>query len=244
MKKETRKKAKGGAKSMIYFSLFILLVGCLLFVWYFHEGMNQQTVVTTPLASEQATSLNASEHNQQDSPWQLLLVNKEHAIPSNYTIKLRKVSGGERVDERIYTPLMSMLEEAKKANLGELPIVVAGYRSQEQQEQILKQKIAEFEKTGYSNKEAKQQASQWAALPGYSEHQIGLAVDLNGATYDLYPWLQENSYKYGFILRYPSNKTEITSISGEIWHYRYVGVKVATEIYKNGLCLEEYLGEV
>ena len=78
-------------------------------------------------------------------------------------------------------------------------------------------------------------------LDKYGEHQLGLAVDINGATYDLYFWLQENSHKYGFIYRYPAGKTEITGVNEEVWHYRYVGVEVATEIYKQGLCLEEYL---
>ena len=84
-------------------------------------------------------------------------------------------------------------------------------------------------------------AEQWVAVPGYSEHQLGFAVDINGATYDVYLWLQENSYKYGFIFRYPGNKTEITGTAEEVWHYRYVGVEAAAEIYEQGICLEEYL---
>ena len=94
---------------------------------------------------------------------------------------------------------------------------------------------------GYSHTQAVKQAEQWVAVPGYSEHQLGIAVDLNGATYDLYLWLQENSYKYRFIFRYPGNKTDITGIAEEPWHYRYVGVEAATKIYQQGLCLEEYL---
>ena len=68
-------------------------------------------------------------------------------------------------------------------------------------------------------------------------------MDINGATYDLYFWLQENSYKYGFIFRYPGGKTDITGVAEEVWHYRYVGVEAATEMYEKGLCLEEYLAE-
>lgn len=88
-----------------------------------------------------------------------------------------------------------------------------------------------------------EQAKQWVAVPGYSEHQLGLAVDINAATYDVYFWLQENSYKYGFIFRYPAGKTDITGTAEEVWHYRYVGVEAATEIYERGICLEEYLEE-
>ena len=86
-------------------------------------------------------------------------------------------------------------------------------------------------------------ARQWLAQPGYSEHQLGLAVDINGAAYDVQLWLQENSYKYGFIFRYPGNKTDITKVAEEVWHYRYVGVNAAKEMYERGICLEEYLGE-
>lgn len=66
-------------------------------------------------------------------------------------------------------------------------------------------------------------------------------MDINGATYDIYLWLQENSYKYGFIFRYSGNKTHITNVAEEVWHYRYVGKEAAAEIHERGICLEEYL---
>ena len=65
-------------------------------------------------------------------------------------------------------------------------------------------------------------------------------MDINGATYDVYLWLQENSYKYGFIFRYPGYKTEITGVTEEVWHYLSVGVETAAEMYEQGICLEEY----
>ena len=84
-----------------------------------------------------------------------------------------------------------------------------------------------------------------AAVPGTSEHQTGLAVDINAdgihsAGREVYRWLDQNAYRYGFILRYPSAKTGITGISNEPWHYRYVGVDAATFIYENDLTFEEY----
>ena len=86
------------------------------------------------------------------------------------------------------------------------------------------------------------------AIPGTSEHQLGLGVDINADGinsygYEVYNWLAQNAYGYGFIYRYPENKVTITGIANEPWHYRYVGVNAATEIYKRGICLEEYLGE-
>ena len=101
------------------------------------------------------------------------------------------------MDERIYSSLMEMLTAAEAQNLG--PIVVAGYRTEETQQSLYNEKVQEYTALGYSENEAKEMTEQWVAIPGTSEHQLGLAVDINGATYDILPWLQENSYKYGFI---------------------------------------------
>jgi D-alanyl-D-alanine carboxypeptidase len=85
-------------------------------------------------------------------------------------------------------------------------------------------------------------------LPGTSEHQLGLAVDINAdpmksTAEEVYTWFAENAYQYGFILRYPEGKEAVTGMSYEAWHYRYVGVSAATVIYNEGLCLEEYIGK-
>lgn len=182
-----------------------------------------------------------TEYIEEDSNWNLALANKWNPIPENRDINLVKIEGGERVDKRIKEPLMEMLEAAKAANWDQLPKVVSGYRTMEKQQKIYDDKIQEYKREGYPEDDAKSMAEQWVAIPGTSEHQLGLAVDINGATYDLYFWLQENSYKYGFIFRYPGAKTEITGVAEEVWHYRYVGVEAATEIYERGICLEEYL---
>lgn len=103
-----------------------------------------------------------------------------------------------------------------------------------------------YENEGKSKSEAKKLAEQWVAIPGTSEHQLGIAVDINADTTksssdDVYKWLEENAHTYGFIKRYPSNKTDITGVINEPWHYRYVGKEVASEIYSQGICLEEYI---
>ena len=84
------------------------------------------------------------------------------------------------------------------------------------------------------------------AIPGTSEHQLGIAVDINADTTksssdDVYNWLAENAHTYGFIKRYPSNKTDITGVINEPWNYRYVGKEAASKIYSQGICLEEYI---
>lgn len=177
--------------------------------------------------------------NADGTPWNLMLVNRDHPIHDGYTVELVDVPGGEKVDNRIYDPLMEMLDAAAAEGLE--PIVASGFRTQEKQQSMYDEKIRKYQNQGYTREEAVELAEQWVARPGTSEHQLGLAVDINGATYDIYLWLQANSYKYGFIFRYPSHKIDITGIAEEVWHYRYVGTESALEIYEKGICLEEYV---
>ena len=175
------------------------------------------------------------------TPWYLLLVNSTHPLPDDWEAPaLIEMPGGETVDARIYEPLSQMLADA--ADEGLEPFVASGFRTRTEQQGFMDEKINEYRSQGYGESEARALAEDWVALPGTSEHELGLAVDINGASYDLYIWLQQNSWRYGFIQRYPEDKTDITGISHEPWHYRYVGKEAAKEIYESGLCLEEYLG--
>ena len=153
------------------------------------------------------------------------------------------MSNGEKVDSRIYPSLQKMFDAARVHGLSLR--VSAGYRSEEAQQQLMEEKIEAFELEGHSSREAKRMAEKWVAVPGTSEHQIGIAVDINADRYaaspTLYSWLAKNSYKYGFIQRYPPDKNSVTGISYEPWHYRYVGKEAATEMHSRGLCLEEYV---
>lgn len=247
--KQTRLRRKRRVyKIFIPFLLAVVTVMALSF--FFRQDNSKENIIADPADGQlntatgrhKAESATGSEDlASEDADWNLTLVNRWNPLPENYDIDLVEVPGGEKVDKRIYEPLMEMLEAAKEGNWNQLPVVVSGYRTQEKQQELYDEKIAEYRKQGYSKDEAVKQAEQWVAVPGCSEHQLGIAVDINGSTYDLYFWLQENSYKYGFIFRYPGGKTNITGTAEEVWHYRYVGVEAATEIYKQGLCLEEYL---
>ncbi len=176
--------------------------------------------------------------------WYLILVNSQNYIPDNYQPELLTLSNGRRVDVRIYPPLQAMFDEARSTGLQ--LFVREGYRTTEDQQAILDEYIRDYRLMGYSEAEAKRQALYWVALPGTSEHELGLAVDINPNTDistrdEVYGWLAENAHRYGFIKRYPEDKTEITGVSNEPWHYRYVGEEAAREIFESGLCLEEYL---
>ena len=175
--------------------------------------------------------------------WNLIVVNRWNELPEDYSVELTELSNGQKVDSRIYPYLQEMFDAARAEGI--YPIVREGYRTAEEQQEILDDKIQTYINQGYSQSRAEKTAKEWVALPGTSEHQLGIAVDINAdkskcSNEDVYGWLAENAYKYGFVLRYPSGKQKITGTSYEPWHYRYVGEEAAREIYERGICLEEY----
>ena len=181
-----------------------------------------------------------------DYGWELILVNSDNIIPEDYEVNLLTLSNGQQVDERIYPELQQMFDDMRKA--GHRPVVVSGYRSSAEQKAILKDKTKEYTDDGYPKAAAEKLALQWVAKPGTSEHQLGIAVDINPdytvtKGWGFYNWLKDNAHKYGFIKRYPDDKTNITGISNEPWHYRYVGEEAALIMYEENLCLEEYIEE-
>ena len=186
------------------------------------------------------------------SSWSLIVVNRWNRIPDDYPApKLTRLSNGESVDSRIYPDLQRMFDDMRAAGLH--PEVTSAYRTEAVQRQLLDEKIFLYQNEGASKEEARRQASQWVAEPGTSEHELGLAVDLVDANMqdltsaqestETQKWLMANSWRYGFIHRYPNGKTDITGIIYEPWHYRYVGKDAAQEIFNRDITLEEYLGK-
>ncbi len=179
-----------------------------------------------------------------ENGWNLILVNSEYRIPDGYEITFKKLSNGEKIDERIYPDLQRMFDDARSRGLG--LFVREGYRSNSKQQSLLNDKINAYKNDGYTREDAEKEAKKWVAVPGTSEHQLGIAVDINADTDisekdNVYAWLEDNAHRYGFILRYPADKADITGINYEPWHFRYVGKDAAREIYEKGICLEEYL---
>ena len=198
-----------------------------------------------PISSEQENIIqDEAVHNiSQSSDWDLVIVNRWNKIPDNYSVSLTELSNGQKVDSRIYPDLQEMFDDARAE--GVYPIVREGYRTMEEQQATFDDKVRAYMHEGYSERRAEELAQEWVALPGTSEHQLGIAVDINAdkarsTNEEVYAWLAENAYKYGFILRYPQGKEDITGTDYEPWHYRYVGKEAAEEIYKNQICLEEY----
>lgn len=183
--------------------------------------------------------------SSEDDNWQLMLINADNPLPDNFSVELTSLANGHKIDSRVYPYLQKMFDDARSQGI--FPTISSSYRTSEEQQAELDQKTEEFINQGYAPDEAYEIAKTWAALPGTSEHQAGLAVDITSLDAALQPtdtvwkWLSENSYKYGFIRRYPPDKSDITGVSNEPWHFRYVGQSAAEEIYKRGLCLEEYI---
>lgn len=186
------------------------------------------------------------------SSWNLILVNKWNKISSDFSVELVQLNNGHAIDKRAYPDLQAMMDDARTEGLS--PIICSSYRSYEKQEQLYKSKINDYISQGYSEEAAKEETGKWVAVPGTSEHETGLAVDIVSADYQILDeqqentpeqqWLMKYSYRYGFILRYPNEKSDITGIYYEPWHYRYVGKEAAKEIYEKGICLEEYLDAI
>lgn len=178
-------------------------------------------------------------------PWNLTLVNSTHPVPENWTVTLKELSNGQKVDERIYPELQAMFDAARAAGL--TPRVNTSYRTYDDQKRMLVTKYRQQKDNGLSHEKAQIAALKWASYPGYSEHQLGLAVDINSSDQEkcsndkIWSWLKHNCQDYGFIWRYPGVKSDITGISNEDWHFRYVGKEAAAYIMSNELCLEEYL---
>ena len=184
--------------------------------------------------------------------WRLVLINKQHSIPADYSFNLATITGRMQCDERILDDLSDMLQDARDdgVNLD----IRSPYRTHDYQSVLFERKIDRYMKRGMSYMEAYQLSSQAVTLPGNSEHEVGLALDIVCDTYTLLEegfadtdagkWLAANSYRYGFILRYPKGKEYVTGIEFEPWHFRYVGVEAATYITKQGITLEELWEEL
>lgn len=175
-----------------------------------------------------------------------LLVNPTNKLPEGYKADVEVIGNGcsYSYDRRAVVAYRDMAAAAKADGVTLTP--VSAYRSNEKQTTNFNNKIKEFENLGYTAQQAYAATAQLIAVPGTSEHELGLAIDLNSLETSFentktFTWLIEHCADYGFILRYPKDKTEITDISYEPWHYRYVGSNHARPIMEQGICLEEYL---
>ena len=198
-------------------------------------------------ASESGQQKELSEdHEFSESDWRLVLINKQHPIPEGYSFDFGTIKGNMKCDERIIDDLLLMMQAAKEEGIN-LEIC---YRDLNRQEFLFNKKIKIYMGQGMSYMDAYKIASQTVTVPGASEHQIGLALDIFCDTYkyldegfgetEAGKWLAAHSSEYGFTLRYPKDKEYITSIEYEPWHFRYVGREAASVMQEEEICLEEF----
>lgn len=224
--------------------LIAVLSGVLIWLGYRAEA---QPAPTDP--SQSSVPAGAPQKTTDPDDWRLTLVNPWHALPEGYAPELADVENGYQVDARCAAALENMLAGCRAAGLS--PLLCSAYRTQEKQASLYNNLVNKLIARGCSQEEAQAKAGTEVALPGTSEHQLGLAVDivdLNHQVLDhtqedtaVQQWLMAHCWEYGFILRYPADKSEITGIIYEPWHYRYVGEEYALALRDAGLCLEEFL---
>lgn len=241
------------------FFIIMVIVFALGFLAGLFVGINQepeiQFVVPDKTSSEAAISEEIeTDKYPKDLPWNLTLVNFENPLDETFVpADMSEADNGYIADSRITDAVKKMIADARSTENVRI-IALSAYRDYEYQKELFDDKVQRLQQEkGYSVSKAREEAATVVAVPGTSEHQLGLALDLVDARHvkldesqentDAYKWLSKHCAEYGFIVRYPNGKTDITGIIYEPWHFRYVGVEAATYIMENGITLEEYLSD-
>lgn len=210
----------------------------------------ENEALSLQVSKNEAAHNNAAVLAGNDDGWAFALVNEEHPLDTSYTpAGLVEIESERSVDTRIAEALQKMLDDGAAAGLS--MYVTSAYRDYEYQRTVFNATMNDWISQGYKPLDAYDETKKSVAVPGTSEHATGLAVDIISSAYSALDdrqgdteeqkWLMEHCWEYGFILRYPQDKAEVTGIIYEPWHYRYVGTEAAKEIHEQGLTLEEYL---
>lgn len=207
------------------------------------SGSSESAAEPTPAPQAGSVSVDFSDGR-------MILVNNNLALPEGYTLETQTADAatGKELQSEAAQAFAAMQAAAKLDGVS--LILQSGYRSVEYQQGLFDQQVEKMIKTGLSQEQAEEQAKTVVAVPGYSEHNTGYAADILTESYrimdsgfadtDAYAWLVEHAAEHGFIERYPKDKSAITGIIFEPWHWRYVGPENAAAIQASGLCLEEF----
>ena len=183
------------------------------------------------------------------SSWEFTLVNKENLLSSDFLPELTALENGQNFESRSAEALKQFVGAARAEGLS--VYITSSYRSYATQQSLFNNKVNQYISSEGSKEAATEKAKTIVAYPGTSEHQLGLACDIVDKYYeymneslestDLSKWMAAHCAEYGFILRYPKDKTEVTGVMYEPWHFRYVGTEAASYIMEKGLCFEEFV---
>lgn len=244
-------------KLFFFISVCLLLTSCSSAIKESSSASEPNSEFSSVSVSESTSSSSLSESadgpsgNKND--WNLILINKTHPISENYSIPLIAYDNNNKINKRIKSSLDEMNQDAKSQGIN--LFLRSAFRTYATQKSYYDSQYNAYIKAGLSSEEAAKKTAELTAPPGCSEHQTGLALDIISVEWqnaggilsaafegtDAFRWLNNNAYRYGFVLRYMKDKTTITGYSYEPWHYRYVGTQAAQYMKDHNLCLEEYL---
>ena len=222
------------------------------------QSTSENTTETTNVETSSTGTTNTSSTNTSSTvggnetpnvdvttDWRIRLANYDHILPEDFEVELADIDSTRQFDARAIKYLKDMINDMKKD--GHTSIwVQSSYRSVARQKELYENSINKYLKQGKTQEEAEKLTDEYINKPGSSDHNLGLAVDFNYvdntfADTDEYQWLLENAENYGFVLRYPKDKEDITKIAYESWHWRYVGEEHAKKMNELNMCLEEYV---
>ena len=177
--------------------------------------------------------------------WRLTLANYDNLLPEDFTVKVSNIDKTRQFDSRAIDELNDMMNAMKKDGVTNV-WVQSAYRSVARQKELYDNSVKKYLQQGKTQEEAEKLTDEYINKPGSSDHNLGLAVDFNYVDnkfekLDGFKWLKNNAENYGFVLRYPKDKEDITKIAYESWHWRYVGVEHAKKMNDLNMCLEEYI---
>lgn len=222
------------------------------------QSTSENTTETTNIETSSTGTTNTSSTNTSSTvggnetpnvdvttDWRIRLANYDHILPEDFEVELADIDSTRQFDARAIKYLKDMINDMKKD--GHTSIwVQSSYRSVARQKELYENSINKYLKQGKTQEEAEKLTDEYINKPGSSDHNLGLAVDFNYVDNTFadtaeYKWLLENAENYGFILRYPKDKEDITKIAYESWHWRYVGEEHAKKMNELNMCLEEYV---
>lgn len=215
------------------------------------ESVNNITNTTTEEIQTNTIENNQTENKPVETTkkkiddWRLTLANYENLLPENFTVKVSNIDNTRQFDSRAIGELNDMMNAMKKDGVTNV-WVQSAYRSVARQKELYDKSVKKYLQQGKTQEEAEKLTDEYINKPGSSDHNLGLAVDFNYVDnkfekLDGFKWLKKNAENYGFVLRYPKDKEDITKIAYESWHWRYVGVEHAKKMNDLNMCLEEYI---
>lgn len=250
-----KNKRKNMQKKKIIRSKILIIMSCSILIILLIIRKNKNTVETTTqnITTESIQTERESDNEEQEeqptkkeiTDWRLALANYENLLPEDFKVEVANIDETRQFDARAIDELTNMMNAMKKDGITNIWIQSA-YRSVERQKELYETSIKKYLKQGKTQEEAEKLTNEYINKPGSSDHNLGLAVDFNMVDNKFekltgFKWLQENAEKYGFVLRYPKDKEDITKIAYESWHWRYVGTEHAQKMNEMNMCLEEYI---